>query len=393
MKSGVVRITSKAEGQQPRVGTGFVVRVDGEAAYIVTAAHVVEGDSRPRVTFYSEPQQVYTAQVIGIESDRGKGVAVIRASPPLPRGVVALSLSSGVTVSGGEEVSFIGFPRTLPPWTVSIGSLSGWKGPDLAFQALVEEGHSGGPLIWNGEVIGVVNETRERFGYAVPASILVVALTGWRIEPKPTESMTPRARVGPDGVSMVRVDAGRIPTKLVEVYGGGRVEEIPGSARFVSVPQVFYIDDRLVTKARFLEFFEATTGGLLPATATQDSSVLLNPEEPVEDVTWHDAMAYCQWARKRLPTEDEWEKAAHDTKGRILHDRVSEWTATPYQEPPLTGDSRPGSTRKVVRGTLRAFKIQHVEGAVDYQVRMFGEAYQGESGIGFRCAKDAPGSQ
>jgi len=466
-------------------GTAFVVNAEG---YLLTCAHCVKDAGKVEVALGG---QSYEAAVLG--TDEPHDLAVLQISA---KGLSALPLGNSNAVEVGEEVRAFGFPLASVLGAnvkVTRGTVSGieTKEAQKSFQidAPVNPGNSGGPLVnEKGEVIGVVNaklagEVVSNVGFAVPINYAKPLLRDEGVEfategatgkldgpalvkyvspavalvtaipkggppapstpspptPKPqppvspaqTEEMKKAQRAALDelkgkGVTppegMVLVPAGEFEMGAKD----GDEDEKP--VRQVAL-NAFWIDQHEVTNAQFGQFVQAT--GYKPEGGWQAEGGRGN--YPAVKVTWNDAVAYAQWAGKRLPTEAEWEKAARGTDGRLwpwgnemeadkanvegqadgfseaapvgtfttgasvwgaldLAGNVWEWCADAYvpysPSPPLPKGGKGGVTGlcRVIRGGSFVSTTKAVRGAERAALLPTVALNQ----VGFRCVKDEP---
>lgn len=376
LQAGVVKVTAKPPQGTANVGTGFIVGVDKETTYIVTAAHVVAGDAQPKVEFFTKRNMPVAADVLGLEGDdevRGLALLVVRGSEILPKGLTSLSLAGAARLMGGEDIMVIGFPRNAGPWAIVKGNISSRQGRDIFFSPSVESGHSGGPIFQGGKVIGVVGAGSQTVGRGITVKSVLDYIDGFGItaqestsaasaatESSPSTDSTakpvPRQKTqaseitGKDGAPMVLVTAGEFTMGSREDDNRASKGERPAHPVYLDA---FYIDQYEVTTTRYARFFNATNR---PESVFWSEQVLKeHGRKPVVGVDWNDATAYCSWAGKRLPTEAEWEKAARGTDQRFYP-----WGNT---DPPPTGFF--AVFGKLARFGLRGIHYENYEQVID----------------------------
>lgn len=155
---------------------------------------------------------------------------------------------------------------------------------------------------------------------ATPTTTITVTITQ---TPFPSASPLPTLGIEStliseiDGMEMVYVPAGSflMGTDSIEAY---IIDEKPEHEVYLDA---YWIDKFEVSNAQYA-LCVAAGDCVAPADSSSynrgsyyDNSAY--DDYPVIHVNWFDALAYCKWAERDLPTEAQWEKAARGTDGLI----------------------------------------------------------------------------
>ncbi len=106
-----------------------------------------------------------------------------------------------------------------------------------------------------------------------------------------------------DGLAYVWIPPGKFAMGCSALDGECEEDEKP--AHRVTITKGFWMGQTAVTQAAYQRVM-----GNNPSHFKEDRSFFRSQNQPVEQVSWNDAQAYCQRAGMRLPTEAEWEYAA-----------------------------------------------------------------------------------
>lgn len=180
----VVVVGSYKNGTLKSSGTGFVYKVEGNKAYIITNNHVVSTADKVKVKFTNN--DVVEVELVG--KDEYSDIAVLSVDKSKIISIAEIGSSEEARL--GDTLFTIGAPLDSEySWTVTRGILSGkdrlvdvessdnkssWVMKVIQTDAAINSGNSGGPIAnSNGQVIGVTNMKLvssgvEGMGFAIP---------------------------------------------------------------------------------------------------------------------------------------------------------------------------------------------------------------------------------
>lgn len=159
------------------LGSGFIIHPDG---YLVTNAHVVQKETKIKVTVYEQGELDFRRRVVDdveiIAVNNHADLALLKMTDKTGRPFKTVYLQGVESLSAGQDVFAIGAPlgleRTLSRGVISTTQRNFEGLTYIQTDTQINPGNSGGPLFnLEGEVIGVTNmgiPLGEGLNFAIP---------------------------------------------------------------------------------------------------------------------------------------------------------------------------------------------------------------------------------
>lgn len=236
---GVVRVTARC-GHDASRGSGFIVCTTADTAYVATVTHVTWPGTRDEgtasdgeapiieVEFRSLRDRPIRAVVRHREPDEnGLALLAVAISRELASTISPLPLAPTYDVRPLEEVWVIGDSARSGPWSVVARRAKSVLGRDLVLDGTTEAGYSGGPVLKDQRVVGMVARGDAADTIAIPAASIWTfarnlvpsgALEGASLESEP-EFARARRKLVEWGVECT-------DTRFLESVAGGQADVV-----------------------------------------------------------------------------------------------------------------------------------------------------------------------
>lgn len=178
--------------ERNNVGSGSVVGVSTKGhAFVLTACHVVasnfdaaRSDRNLRLTFHKDiylriggQPKALRAYVLKGMFDLENDLALLATTPVRHHELISYNHSDGV--KPGQKVAAFGFPDSYE-LTQTVGRIEQNPAKYFAFDARLDNGNSGGPLVDNyGRMIGMAIKKGKQQGYALQMNLILSVVEGW----------------------------------------------------------------------------------------------------------------------------------------------------------------------------------------------------------------------
>lgn len=415
---------------QGAAGSGVLVSKSGNTYYVLTAGHVLK-DTNPGEEAYIETfdGQQHPIDTSGMQSGGTVDLALVTINSKNNYAVAKLAGKNAL--SELDEVFVAGFPLpglaiTQPQYTISpgqvtsIGTQAGGYG--ITYTAVTQPGMSGGPVLNRlGQVAGIHGRAegqtvgnvavKSGFNLAIP---IHTAVSLFSLEQQSTdvattalESSFAYVQVNPQGKIVQRTE-GKVPVFQDSLGDDVTLEmvSLPGGAFKMGSPAQELERERGEGPQHQVTI-PAFSMGKFEVTQAQWRAIMgSNPSRekvltrPVDNVSWEDAVAFCQRLSQktgrdyRLPSEAEWEYACRGGTTTPFHmgetitpELANYWGIYAYGEGPK------GQYRKKTVGVgsfpANAFGLHDMHGNVsEWCQDTWHESYQGAPTNGSAWVKE-----